>query len=90
MAKNLSFSQYLKESRMAAGLSQRDVSEKLGYTTSQFVSNWERGMSTPPNKAVKKLVELYKVPMDEFLDLLLQETLQQVTLDFKKKFKKML
>lgn len=90
MAKESSFSEYLKNSRVAAGLSQRDVSEKLGYTTSQFISNWERGLSTPPNKSVKKLVELYNVPMEEFLDLLLRETLHQVTLDFKKKFKKML
>ena len=90
MAKAISFAQYLKDSRIAAGLSQRDVSEKLGYTTSQFVSNWERGLSTPPNKDVKKLAELYNLSIEEFLDLLLQETLQQVTLDFKKKFKKML
>lgn len=90
MAKGTTFAQYLKDSRITAGLSQRDVSEKLGYTTSQFVSNWERGLSTPPTKAVKKLAELYNLKIEEFLDLLLQETLHQVTLDFKKKFKKML
>lgn len=90
MARGSSFAQYLKDSRIAAGLSQRDVSEKLGYTTSQFISNWERGLSTPPTKAVKKLAELYNLSIEEFLDLLLQETLHQVTLDFKKKFKKML
>lgn len=90
MAKGSNFSQYLKQSRIAAGLSQRDVSEKLGYTTSQFISNWERGLSTPPIKVAKKLATLYKLSLDEFSELLLQDTLQQVTQDFRKKFKKVL
>jgi transcriptional regulator with XRE-family HTH domain len=38
---------FLKERRIAAGLSQIDVSRKLGYTSAQFVSNWERGIAKP-------------------------------------------
>ena len=87
MAQDSHFSQYLKQGRIQAGLSQKDVSEKLGYTSSQFISNWERGLSNPPPKAVKKLAALYHVSLEELLDLLLQDTLQQVTLDFKKKIK---
>jgi transcriptional regulator with XRE-family HTH domain len=90
MAAGSRFSKYLKQSRVNAGLSQKQVSEKLGYSSSQFISNWERGLSAPPAKAVKKLAELYSVSIEEFCNLLLQDTLQQVTLDFKKKFKKIL
>ncbi|NUN07536.1 MAG: helix-turn-helix transcriptional regulator, partial [Bdellovibrio sp.] len=64
--------------------------EKLGYTTPQFISNWERGISTPPMKTVKKLASMYAISVDEIFNLLLQETLQQVTLDFKQKLKKIL
>ena len=37
----------LKKMRLKAGLSQRDVSTALGYTSPQYVSNWERGKSHP-------------------------------------------
>ncbi len=90
MTKNANFAKYLKQKRENAGLSQKQVSEKLGYTTPQFISNWERGISTPPMKTVKKLASMYSIPVDEIFNLLLQETLQQVTLDFKQKLKKIL
>lgn len=90
MTKNANFAKYLKQKRELAGLSQKQVSEKLGYTTPQFISNWERGISTPPMKTVKKIAGLYSIPVDEIFNLLLQETLQQVTLDFKQKLKKIL
>lgn len=47
--------------REKAGLSQKEVSERLGYTTPQFVSNWERGVSVPPVIAVKKLSMIYGI-----------------------------
>ncbi|HEY1078852.1 MAG TPA: helix-turn-helix transcriptional regulator [Bdellovibrio sp.] len=90
MTKNANFAKYLKQKRENAGLSQKQVSEKLGYTTPQFISNWERGISTPPMKTVKKLASMYSISVDEIFNLLLQETLQQVTLDFKQKLKKIL
>jgi transcriptional regulator with XRE-family HTH domain len=90
MAKESRFSEYLKQSRINAGLSQRDVSDKLGYTSAQFISNWERGISTPPPKTAKKLAAMYDLNLEEFLDLLLKDTLQQVTIDFKKKVKNLI
>ncbi|MNK15803.1 helix-turn-helix protein [compost metagenome] len=80
------FAKFLKQKRELSGLSQKFVSEKLGYTTPQFISNWERGVSTPPVQTIKKLADLYKIPVEEIFNLLLQETLQQVTFDMKKKF----
>lgn len=90
MAKATQFPMYLRKKRELAGLSQKQVAESLGYTTPQFISNWERGLSTPPIKALKKLADMYSIPKEEIFDLLLQETLHQVTLDFKKKFSKLL
>lgn len=53
-------SRLLKSSRRGAKLSQRDVAKNLGYTSAQFVSNWERGLSSPPVETLPKLCELYK------------------------------
>ncbi|MEK2647425.1 helix-turn-helix domain-containing protein [Bdellovibrio sp. BCCA] len=54
--------EFLKQKRIAAGLSQADVAEKMGYSTPQFISNWERGVSHPPINALKKLAEIYTIP----------------------------
>lgn len=64
---------FLKASREKAGLSQREVAEHLGYTTAQFVSNWERGLITPPVATMSVLLGLYKMSKKELTDLLIAE-----------------
>lgn len=51
----------IKVARVRAGLSQGDTAVQLGYSTPQFISNWERGISLPPPKCVSKLALLYRV-----------------------------
>lgn len=67
------FGKFLAEKRKDAGLSQKDLSQILGYTSPQFVSNWERGLATPPIDKVKKICEVLYIPpsriMDEFIKL---------------------
>ena len=51
-------------------MSQRAVAERMGYTTPQFISNWERGLTTPPEETFIEVVVLYGVELqeaDEFL-----------------------
>jgi hypothetical protein len=62
----------------------------LGFRNEMFRINWERGISTPPPKTAKKLAAMYDLNLEEFLDLLLKDTLQQVTIDFKKKVKNLI
>lgn len=52
--------QFMRRLRIAAGLSQSDISSKLGYSSAQFVSNWERGLVPPPAKKLKKLALILK------------------------------
>jgi len=59
---------FLKDGREAVGLSQIEVSQKMGYTSPQFVSNWERGLAKPPLSALSKLIKLYGVNSEEILD----------------------
>ena len=84
--KDVNLGKFLKDKREAAGLSQKEVADKLGYTTPQFVSNWERGVSQPPLKTLKKIGEMYKVSSDELFNITLSHTLHEVTTDLKKKF----
>ena len=62
----------LKEAREKQGLVQADVAHELGYTTAQFVSNWERGLSYPPLKAIKPLAKMLKVNADELFETVLE------------------
>jgi len=79
--------EYLREKRIAAGLTQTDVSKKLGYTTAQFVSNWERGTSEPPFETLRIVAQIYSIPLEEMLEVTLKATIEKVTIDLKKKFK---
>jgi len=54
----MNVSQYLKNCRLAAGLTQKYVAKKFRWTSSQYVSNWERGLSSPPLRRLKKLCKL--------------------------------
>lgn len=64
----------LKDMRENAGLSQADVAEALNYTTPQFISNWERGVSFPPIKVIPKLAKLYKTDR-EYLFVTLRDAM---------------
>lgn len=70
---------YLKEKRQKAGLSQAEVSRALGYTSPQFVSNFERGLCSPPLPKLKILTELYKIPVREITELLINQQRRYLT-----------
>ena len=70
---HINIGKYLKNQREKAGLSQRQVAIELGYTTAQFVSNWERGLISPPMNTMVTLVDLYKMPKKELIELLVTE-----------------
>lgn len=82
------FGNYLKRARVEAKLSQNEVSEKLNYTTPQFISNWERGISTPPIKELKSLSSLYSIKPEIFLDVFIQSKLHVVENKIRSEFKK--
>lgn len=63
---------YLKQVRESAGLTQHDVSAKLGYSSPQFISNIERGISVVPLKALSRMVGMYKAQPDQVVRLILE------------------
>jgi transcriptional regulator with XRE-family HTH domain len=77
----------LKKARAKAGLSQREVSNALGYSTAQFISNWERGVSTPPVSGIHRIARVYGIAAQELFEHLLAQVLEdtrsQMTLEFR-------
>ena len=76
---------YLRERRIQSGLSQLDVAKKLGYASPQFVSNWERGLVTPPIETIGVLADLYEIPMGQVVDRILNETRTYLESELKSK-----
>lgn len=77
---------FLRTHREQSGISQAEVAKKLGYSTPQFISNWERGLSAPPFNALKKLANIYKVDADELFQVLLENKLGEVAKDMRDKY----
>jgi transcriptional regulator with XRE-family HTH domain len=74
--------QFLKEKRMKIGLTQSDVARKLGYSSPQFVSNWERGLASPPVFILRDLTKIYKVSNDEMFKLMMAEVEADLRAEF--------
>jgi len=65
------FGALLREFRLDAGISQADVSKKCGYSSPQFISNLERGLTWPPMNVLAKMSDLYGIKKSVLLDNLM-------------------
>ncbi len=63
--------EYLQNMRLKTKLTQREVSLALGYSSAQFISNFERGIAVPPLKKLKVLVKMYNMPPDVVMEMIL-------------------
>lgn len=63
---------YLKAKRLEAGVTQAQISDELGYSSSQFISNFECGISTPPAKKLGVIVRLIKADKMKAIRLMFQ------------------
>lgn len=76
----------LKKSRMSAGLSQKEIAAALGYKSSQFVSNWERGLSSPPIATLRVLCTLFKISENEMFRMIKEIAVQQTERELQEEF----
>jgi transcriptional regulator with XRE-family HTH domain len=67
------FSKYLKDMRIKKGVSQRELAELLGYTSGQFVSNYERGMCPVPLDKVKDLIGILNLDSTKVVNLIQED-----------------
>ena len=78
-----SFLKFIKGKRLEAGLGQIVVAKQLKYSSSQMVSNWERGLCLPPTRSLKALSKMYSVSKTEMLERYLNEIKLMVLKDWK-------
>jgi len=64
---------YLKERRMAVGLTQLELSEKLKVHV-QFVSNWERGQCAPPSHRFDKTLDILHADRNKVVTLMVLDS----------------
>lgn len=62
------FNENLKEARLAAGMSQKDVAEKIGVAKSTY-SLYESGSREPDVSKIRKLAEILGVSGDMLLGI---------------------
>ena len=62
------FGNYLYELRRQAGLTQRALAWQL-HVSDKAVSKWETGRAKPTTDTLRKLALLYRVPMEELLQM---------------------
>lgn len=67
-----SLGSYLRDKREKKGMTQTEVATAL-QVRPQFVSNWERGLSAPPLRLMKKIIQAYGIPKNEAVRVLVQE-----------------
>lgn len=73
-----------RQFREKAGLTQKEVSDALGYTTPQFISNVERGRCRFPVEKLGKLKRLYRLSNDQVVDMVMVEEKRGLVRHFKK------
>ncbi|MBY0315545.1 MAG: helix-turn-helix domain-containing protein [Bdellovibrionales bacterium] len=69
---NKSLARLLRQSREQQYLTQRQVSDRLGLLSPQFISNIERGVCAPSPKILKRLIVIYKLDRSEVSSILLE------------------
>lgn len=74
---------FVKKKRESANKTQWDVAHALDYTTAQFVSNWERGVSLPPVDQVPKIARFFGCKPAEIYDRLEMCELKEVEEKYK-------
>lgn len=67
----------LKTLRLKAKLTQSDIATACKFTTPQFISNWERGISRPPLERIQDLADVYKVGPRTLIDMLYDDRLNE-------------
>lgn len=62
----------LQQLRWLSGLSQTEFAKLMGCTQAT-VSTWESGRYTPSGKMILKIIDLYQLPSNFFIDLCIEK-----------------
>lgn len=73
MAEHVNLGKLLRQKRLAKGLTQLELGEKLEGIHSQFVSSWELGECTPPTRCLPGLVEILDVTQEALVQAMVKD-----------------
>lgn len=59
-------------------MSQKELADKLGYTSAQYISNWETGKASPPIKKIGKILDILGLPRQQALNFFNSELQKQL------------
>ena len=87
MDSNNGLGKLLKAVRKKKSFSQAEIAGHLGLKSGQSISDWERGYGSPiPIKALKKLIHIYELKVEEVLELYLQREKEKLAVKLSKEF----
>lgn len=69
----------ISKAREAQGMTQKEVSLALGYSSAQFVSNWERAQSLPPKDKLRKLADVLKINFSRLKALYVEQMASEIS-----------
>lgn len=72
----MTFGEAFKKERKQAGVSQGKISKSMGWSSPQFVSNWERGLSYPSQESLKTICDKFSMDYDKMVSIILKEKTQ--------------
>lgn len=72
----------LKDKRVEKGITQMALARELGYSSPQFVSNWERGMCSPAFDTLPVICKMLGIPKKEIIEIILDETRNELEANF--------
>ena len=75
MKDRLKLGKYLLQKRLEAELTQRTLGSSLGFTSGQFISNYEKGLAPVPLSSIKVLIKILKLDPYRVVELIQEERL---------------
>lgn len=67
----------LLKKREDVGLTQKELAKKLGMSSAQLISNWERGVCDPPIKKLHSLSVILKTDFDALVSSVMNMKVQR-------------
>lgn len=77
----------LKDKRVEKGITQMSLARELGYSSPQFVSNWERGMCSPAFDTLPTICKILGIPKREIIEIIIDETRNELEANFARSHK---
>ena len=75
---------YFKELRLAKGMTQKELSKRLGFTTPQFVYSFESRVGIYPSKnCLKKMSRVFEIPTKYLAGYVVELKQKQIENDYK-------